>query len=164
MNTLISLVATITLLGSALTGGVFFAFSSFVMKALACLPSERGIAAMQSINIIVINPSFLGVFLGTAVLSLSLMLLSLFVHHHSSAIFFLAGAGAYLIGTFLITVIGNIPLNDRLATLSATGANAERSWSLYLNRWTLWNHIRTLAATLAALLYALGLRNLYLTL
>ncbi len=58
MTSLTSFAATTALLGSALVGGVFFAFSSFVMKALARVPSPEGIAAMQSINVVVINPSF----------------------------------------------------------------------------------------------------------
>lgn len=53
-------------LGAATVGGVFFAFSSFVMKALAQLPPAQGLAAMQRINVVVLNPAFLGVFLGTA--------------------------------------------------------------------------------------------------
>ena len=40
------------------------------MKALSRLPSAEGIAAMQSINVVVLNRSFLGAFIGTAVLSL----------------------------------------------------------------------------------------------
>jgi uncharacterized membrane protein len=31
--------------GAGLVGGVFFAFSTFVMKALSQLPAEQGIAA-----------------------------------------------------------------------------------------------------------------------
>ncbi len=57
MDQLIPVVGTTALLASALVGGVFFAFSSFIMKALARVPSAEGIAAMQSINVIVINPS-----------------------------------------------------------------------------------------------------------
>jgi uncharacterized membrane protein len=53
-------------LGCGLVAGVFFAFSTFVMKALARLPAPQGIAAMQSINVIVINPWFMTAFLGTA--------------------------------------------------------------------------------------------------
>ena len=53
-------------LGCGLMAGVFFAFSAFVMNALARLPAAAGIAAMQSINITVINPLFMTVFLGTA--------------------------------------------------------------------------------------------------
>ncbi|MBW4696543.1 MAG: hypothetical protein KME03_01340 [Aphanocapsa lilacina HA4352-LM1] len=48
-----------------LMSGVFFAFSAFVMKALARL-QPQGIAAMQSINIAVINPWFGAEFFRTA--------------------------------------------------------------------------------------------------
>jgi uncharacterized membrane protein len=58
MNLLTTFAVVIALLGSALIGGIFFAFSSFVMKALARVPSPEGIAAMQSINVVVLNPSF----------------------------------------------------------------------------------------------------------
>lgn len=64
MDQLIQVVGTMALLGSALVGGIFFAFSSFVIKALADVPTAEGIGAMQSINVAVINPSFLGVFFG----------------------------------------------------------------------------------------------------
>ncbi len=157
MNELIPIVATTALLGSALIGGVFFAFSSFVMKALARVPSADGIAAMQSINVVVINPSFLGAFMGTAVLSLGVVGLAVFRWNHPSAMFLLGGAVCYVAGTFLVTVFGNVPLNDRLAAVSATGPAARDVWHRYLDRWTMWNHVRTVAATAAALLYTVGL-------
>jgi uncharacterized membrane protein len=66
MGTLDALLFALTLfaaLGCGLIAGVFFAFSAFVMKALGRLPPAEGIAAMQSINIAVINPVFLTAFL-----------------------------------------------------------------------------------------------------
>jgi uncharacterized membrane protein len=54
-------------IGCGLIAGVFFAFSTFVMQALRRLPGAEGMPAMQSINVVVLNPIFLGVFLGTAV-------------------------------------------------------------------------------------------------
>ena len=45
-------------IGSGLVAGIFFAFSSFVMAALGRLPSDHGIAAMNAINVTVINPMF----------------------------------------------------------------------------------------------------------
>lgn len=48
--------------------GVFFAFSTFVMKALGARPLAQGIAAMQSINVAVINRWFMAAFFGTALL------------------------------------------------------------------------------------------------
>ena len=151
------IVGTTALLGSALIGGVFFAFSSFVMKALARMPSAEGIAAMQSINVVVINPSFLGAFMGTAVLSLGVVAMSLVSHSHPSAMYFLAGAAFYFVGTFLVTILGNVPLNDELAAISATDPGAARIWDHYLDRWTLLNTVRTMAAIIAALLFVLGL-------
>ncbi len=157
MDQLIPVVGTTALLGSALVGGIFFAFSSFVMKALARVPSEEGIGAMQSINVVVLNPSFLGVFMGTAVVSLGAGGLALASWGRPSAPFFLGGALFYLVGTYLVTLRGNVPLNNQLAALSATDPAAPDVWEHYLRRWTMWNHVRTAAAMVAALLYTLGL-------
>lgn len=157
MSQLILIVGPTALLGSALVGGVFFAFSSFVMKALARLPAPEGIAAMQSINVVVINRSFLGAFMGTAVLSLVMAGLAFSKWGRLSALLFLGGAIFYFVGTFLVTVLGNVPLNEQLATVSATHPAARNVWEHYLDRWTLWNHVRTAAAMASALLYLLGL-------
>jgi len=154
----ITIVATIlALLGSALIGGVFFAFSSFVMKALARVPSAEGIAAMQSINVVVLNPSFLGAFMGTAVLSLLIAGFAATGWGVPSAPWFLAGALLYIAGTFLVTVLGNVPLNDQLAAISAADSGSAAVWEHYLDRWTRLNTIRTIAAMAAALMFALGL-------
>ena len=67
----------ITALGSGLVAGVFYAFSTFVMKGLARLPSAQGIDAMQSINITVINPRFMGAFFGTAAACVLVIVFSL---------------------------------------------------------------------------------------
>ena len=40
-----------TALACGLMSGAFYAFSSFVMAGLKRLPTEQGIAAMQSINV-----------------------------------------------------------------------------------------------------------------
>ena len=156
MDQLIPVVGTMALLGSALVGGIFFAFSSFIMTALARVPSAEGIGAMQSINVVVLNRSFLGAFIGTAVLSLGAGALALTGWGRPSALFFLGGALFYLVGTFLVTGLGNVPLNDQLAAVSATDPAAREVWELYVSRWTVWNHVRTAAAMVAALLYSLG--------
>jgi uncharacterized membrane protein len=157
MDQLIPVVGTMALLGSALVSGIFFAFSSFIMKALADVPSAEGIGAMQSINVVVINPSFLGAFFGTAALSLVAGGLALAGWGRSSASFFLGGALFYIVGTILVTMLGNVPLNNQLAAGSANDARTREVWAHYLDRWTMWNHVRTAAAMVAALLYTLGL-------
>jgi uncharacterized membrane protein len=157
MDQLIPVVGTMALLGSALVGGIFFAFSSFIMKALAGVPSAEGVGAMQSINVVVINSSFLGAFFGTAVLALVVGGLALASWGSPSASYFLGGALFYLVGTILVTMFGNVPLNNQLAAESATDPGTHEVWEHYLDRWTMWNHVRTAAAMVAALLYTLGL-------
>ena len=150
-------IAVLAPLGAALAGGIFFAFSNFVMKALAHLPSSEGIAAMQSINIVVINPAFMGVFMGTVVLSLCMIGLALFRWNDPSAIFFLGGALFYIAGSFFVTAFANVPLNDQLAALSPTDPISDDVWNHYLDRWVMWNHVRASASTIAAVLYIIGI-------
>ena len=91
-------------LGSGLVAGAFFAFSAFVMGALGRLPAAHGIAAMQSINVVVINPWFLGVFVGTAAACALLVVAALLAWQEPGAMFLLAGALLYFAGTFLATI------------------------------------------------------------
>ena len=157
MNVLTTGTAILALLGSALIGGVFFAFSSFVMKALARVPSAEGIAAMQSINVVVLNPSFLGAFMGTAALSLLVAGLAVAGWGTPAAPWLLAGAVLYIAGTFLVTAFGNVPLNDQLAAAEPTDPASTALWEQYLERWTRLNTLRTLAAVAAALMFTTGL-------
>ncbi len=61
-----TLLTAVVIASSVLAGlvrAVFFAFSVFVMRALAEEPPGRGISVMQRINVTVINPLLLGAFL-----------------------------------------------------------------------------------------------------
>ena len=157
MNAITDALAVAAILGSAIIGGVFFAFSSFVMKALARLPSSEGIAAMQSINVVVLNRSFLGIFMGTTVISVLIAALAIKGWASPSAPFFLAGAMLYVVGTFLVTGLANVPLNNQLAAVSAVDPAAIRVWEHYLDRWTMLNTVRTIAAIAAVMTFTLGL-------
>ncbi len=98
--------------------------------------------------------------MGTAVLSLVAGGLALAGWDRPSASFFLGGAILYLVGTILVTMLGNVPLNNQLAAVSTTDPAARDVWEHYLGRWTMWNHVRTAAAMAAALLYTLGLMQI----
>lgn len=145
-------------LGSGLIGGVFFAFSTFVMKALARRPAPEGIAAMQSINVVVINRWFMAAFLGTVALGILAAMAALILWPRPAAIWMLIGAVLYGIGTFGVTVAFNVPRNNTLARLDAQSAEAAAYWPRYVDEWTTWNHVRTAAAIAAAAAFILALR------
>ena len=140
-----------TCIGAATVGGVFFAFSSFVMKALAQLPPAQGVAAMQRINIVVINPWFLGVFMGTLLLSIACVAVSLMAWQPM----LLAAGLLYALGTFGVTGALNVPRNERLARMDAASPEAAAYWPVYVREWTFWSHVRTLAALASAACAAL---------
>jgi uncharacterized membrane protein len=136
-------------IGAALVSGIFYAFSTFVMGALGRLEPRQGIAAMQSINIVVINPLFFLAFFGTGALCAATIIAALVPGTGVPLAPAVAGGVLYLVGCLGVTIAGNVPLNDRLAEVQPDDAGAESLWHMYLVRWTRWNHVRT-AASLAA--------------
>jgi uncharacterized membrane protein len=110
MEALLPALTVLAALGAGLVAGIFFAFSTFIMAALARLPAEGGIAAMQSINVAV-------------------FIAALSDWSQPGAIYLLAGALLYLIGTILVTIAFNMPLNNILASAKPSGAEGGRIWT-----------------------------------
>lgn len=154
--------ATITFtaaIGSGLVAGVFFAFSTFVMSALGRLQPAQSITAMQSINITAINPLFMAALFGTGAVCLFLSVSSLLKWNQPGTAYLLIGSLLYLVGTLGVTMVCNVPFNDALAIVKPDSAEGASLWEKYLTDWTLWNHVRTLAALVAAVLLTIALRD-----
>ena len=142
----LSILTLIAALGCGLIAGVFFAFSSFVMKALGRINPAAGIAAMQSINIVVINPLFMAAFIGTAAACAVLAVGSLMSWGTPGAEYLLAGSLLYFFGTFVVTIAFNVPRNNALAKVNPASPEGGQVWADYLVSWTNWNTVRTVAA------------------
>jgi uncharacterized membrane protein len=144
-------------LGCGLMAGLFFAFSVSVMRALARLTPAQGIAAMQAINIVILNPIFLGVFLGTAVTSVLAIIVSLLRWNAPGAFYLFAGGALYLIGNILVTAVFNVPKNNALDAVAPADPGSASLWADYLSSWTAWNHVRTVTALAATAAFILAL-------
>lgn len=156
MNLLTAMIVASTV-ASALIGGVFFAFSVFVVRALTDLPPAQGILAMQRVNITVINPLFLGVFFGTALL---LGVTTYFGRYSPQSFAWLIGAFLiYLVGSVGVTMALNVPRNNRLASLETTSAEAAAYWPVYVREWLTWNHVRCIASLAAAVVAMLAVAS-----
>ena len=137
-------------LGCGLNGGVFFAFSSFVMKALARLPAAHGIAAMQSINVMAPTAAFMTALFGTAAASVALVVWALADWNDSYGPYLLLGSALYLVTTIGPTITYHVPRNNALAKLEPRAAEAPARWTRYLAQWTRWNHLRAVGALAGA--------------
>lgn len=147
---MLTVVTLLVCISAGIVGGVFFAFSTFIMKALAQLPASQGIAAMQRINVVVLNPLFLGVFLSTALLAAACVVMSVLSWSTPRSILLLASGALYLVGSFLVTMALNVPRNERLAGLAPESLQAAEYWVVYLREWSLWNHVRSAASIASA--------------
>ena len=158
MSTTLGMLVIATLVGAGLVTGLLFAFSNFVMRALADLPHEAGMSAMQRINERILNPLFFVLFFGTPLGCVVIAMAAVQGAGGPGAPWLLAGALTYLAGPLAITMLCNVPLNNRLARTAPAAAG--EAWPEYRRRWQRWNHLRTCVGIASIALLATGLAGM----
>jgi uncharacterized membrane protein len=143
--------------GTGLVAGVFFAFSTFVMRALDRLPAAQGVAAMNSIGVTVINPLFMLALMGTAAVCAVLGVAAVLRWHDPGSGLVLAGSVSYLVLTIVTTMAFHVPRNDALAARDPNAADTARYWAHYVSTWTAGNHLRVIGGLAAAILFTIAL-------
>jgi uncharacterized membrane protein len=151
-KTLVLLLSTVS---TALIGGLFYAYSCSVIPGLARLSDVTFLQSMQSINRAILNPLFFISFMGTLVL----LPISVWFFKEQSMVFYLLLAAAllYFGGVFLVTMIGNVPLNNLLDAADLGKLDAEGLAALrnkFEPGWNLFHRIRTIASFICIALVA----------
>ncbi|ARS40033.1 hypothetical protein CA265_10390 [Sphingobacteriaceae bacterium GW460-11-11-14-LB5] len=150
-----NLVLLLSTVSTALIGGLFYAYSCSVIPGLARLSDASFLQAMQSINRAILNPLFFISFMGTLVI----LPISVWFFREQPMVFYLLLAASllYFGGVFLVTIIGNVPLNNLL-----DGANLDQLHATELTAlrqkfepdWNLFHRIRTIASFICIVLVA----------
>ena len=145
-----NLILIASALASGLIAGLFYSYSCSVNPGLGALPDVGYLAAMQSINRAILNPAFFISFMGT----LFLLPLSTYQHFGSGQRFYwlVAATLVYAIGTFGVTIFGNVPLNDALDKVNLTSSTAQELAQFRLRFEIPWNRlhlIRTVASVVS---------------
>ncbi|MDF1608484.1 DUF1772 domain-containing protein [Hoeflea sp. YIM 152468] len=135
----------------AVIGGVFLAFSDFLMRSFNRVTGQGGIESMQILNVEIMRSVFMVLFIGLVPVSLVIIVYAaLFGEGTPRLLLMLAGA-LYLVGVFAVTAAGNVPLNNHLAALAASSSEAQDFWTKrYMTRWVSLNTLRTIACLLAS--------------
>ncbi|BBH70199.1 membrane protein [Actinoplanes sp. OR16] len=145
------------LVGTAAVGGVFFAFSTFVMSGLGAAGERHAVPAMQAINVTAVRPPLMILLFGTLVVTGVAAVMQGRQNGWGTATTLTVVAFAvYLVGVVGVTAFGNVPLNNRLVALGESFSPGD--WPAYARPWTLLNHIRTIASLISAGLLAAALR------
>lgn len=140
---------------TALMAGLFYAYSCSVNPGLARLADTEYLAAMQSINRAILNPAFLGVFMGALLL---LPVSAYFQYTPVPSLRFwvlVAAAVVYAVGLFGVTMFGNVPLNnmlDSFAIEQASMADITAMRQAFKGPWNRLHAIRTVAVAVALIL------------
>ena len=159
MQTLVTVLLWFCILGCALLGGLYFAFSAFIMRALQ-QSGMAGVTAMNAINRVILRSAFMPLFFGTTLASGALVVLGLMHADAPRAIYAIAGGVLYVAGMFAVTIFFNVPLNNALQAVNAESRTGMAIWNDYLRRWTLWNHVRTASCLGAAALFMVTLLSM----
>src|SRR6056297_282594 len=158
MSTFFFFLMQFAILAYALVGGVFLAFSDFIMRSLSLIGGTGGAEVMQAINREVFRWVFMALFLLMAAVSVALAVYGgLFIGGGPGTLIMIAGL-VYVTGCFGVTVFFNVPMNEALADMDLSAESTRAYWiNTYVPRWTFWNTVRTMACGLSAALLLFGL-------
>jgi len=143
-------------LATGLVAGVFLAFSDFVMKSLAASQPAAGTEAMQIINRKVFQTLFMVLLIGCIPVTAAVAGYAYFFMTGPGVNYLIAAGVLYFVGVFGVSMVGNIPMNQRLAAMPDGGGEAQGYWPSYVRGWVLWNHVRTVTAAGSAVCYMIA--------
>lgn len=153
LETLRSPVLLAATVAAGLQAGTYYAWATGVMPGLSRGDDRTFVAAMQNINVAIVNPAFMLSFLGAPLLAGAAILTS----GGSARPWVIAGT-AFAVGTIAITAGGNIPLNNALDSAGSVEGIADLAGvrSDFESSWVSWNIARALTSTasLACLAWA----------
>ena len=145
---LIALPLIIASLSAGLMAGVYFAFSTFIMRSFDQLGAVQATDAMNTINEVILHSWFMTLFFGSTLLYVVLAGYAFFDTDLAGRWWLFAAGLIYVLGMFLCTALFNVPLNNRLAAAGNDDSAKANTWKHYYIYWTRWNHLRTVCSLL----------------
>ena len=141
----------------SLVAGLVFAFAVVVMPGIKALGDGEFLRAFQVIDRVIQNnqPLFLLVWVGSVVALLASAALGFGQLDGVGRLLVITAVLVYLLGVQLPTMTINIPLNNTVQALEIDGMDPpahEAARRAFESRWNTWNSIRTVLASLVAVL------------
>lgn len=157
-NTAIILLIVLT----GLSAGLCFTWSNSITSGLGRLDNLGYLSAFQHINRAILNPTFFIVFFGPFFLSI----INIYVFRNAASNIkglLIAAAVIYTVGVVVVTIFGNVPLNELVDKTNLKTASAEDLKLLRTSFETKWNQfhtIRTLTAMIAFVLLIISVMQI----
>jgi len=155
------IVLFLTLVFTGLSVGLFYAWQVSVIPGTKLIRDKSYLETMQSINREILNPAFFLIFFGSMI-GLILSSILMYSNKEISFLFILSSTISYIIGPMGITVLGNVPLNDKLDRIYLKKISSEESKELrisYEGKWNKYHLLRTVFAIISFLLLTVAFIN-----
>jgi uncharacterized membrane protein len=155
------IVLILSLLFTGLTAGLCFTWSNAVTPGIGRLDNLTFLKSFQSMNRAIINGKFMIVFFGPVILLF--LNVYLFKDHNTSFWLFLIASILFFVGIGLVTIFGNVPLNEVLdkSNLEALSkVELQELRNKFEQPWNRWHIIRTLSSISAFVLLIIGMHYL----
>lgn len=144
----------VSIIACAVVSGVFLTFSDFVMRSLDGAKTAAGVEVMQVINREVFRSAFMFLLLGMSALSPILIGYAYFRLEGPAGDLIMTGGTIYLAGVFVVSLVFNVPMNNRLEAKDYASAEAATYWTnTYMPQWTFWNYVRAVASAASAICF-----------
>ena len=120
----------------------------------------QALSVMQSINRLILTPYFFLVFMGTPTACVAILLVGFMSSEAANYNYAYIAAITYILGSFGVTIIKNVPMNNTLKELDTNDEVSINYWQVYFKKWTFWNHIRFWASLVSCVLFTLNIASL----
>lgn len=141
----------ITTFFTGLTAGLCFTWGNAVTPGIGRLDDLGFLHAFQQMNRAILNPIFIVVFMGPTITHIA----NIFLFKSASPTVFwmiLSASILYLVGLVLMTIIGNVPLNEMIDKVDLLSASSEELKTLrdqFEVRWNQFHLVRTITTSLS---------------
>ncbi len=144
----------------SLVAGLLFAFAVVVMPGIKSLDDGSFLRAFQAIDRVIQNnqPLFIFVWVGSVVALIAAAVLGVWALGGAERLLIIVAALLYVLCVQLPTVAINVPLNNVIQKLepdSMSEMARKRAREAFEPRWNRWNTIRTVCASLTAIVLML---------
>jgi uncharacterized membrane protein len=162
MKTETIILATAILL-SGLMAGIFFTWSNAVKPGIGKLSDLEYLRALQSMNRVILNKAFIGIFLGSVIAVALVPVFHFKLFPNNIFWVFILALLTYWIGALGTTVFGNIPLNEILDKVNLESLNLEEITPLRTRIEVKWNNLNLIRSISSGITFALLIiSNLFL--
>ena len=144
-----------------LSAGLCFTWANAVTTGIGQLDDFSYLNAFQQMNRSIINPLFILVFFGPFFLGL----INLFLHKSASDSYIyllLFAFFIYFFGVLLVTILGNVPLNNILDKVDFANASSENLNQLRIQFEDKWNHLHLIRTISSSIAFLLGIITLFI--